>query len=195
MNMDVSNYRPSRWHGLVCAVALVALVGGPGIAGVDETLGGLPGTGGGGDELQRPDLRSSFFVEGTFEEVTRVVASMRGAEDDELVEVSPGIVRRIFHGNYELTLDEYFLDTTNVKMGILASSVAGVTKYVITSNEARTPLFSVPEGGTIDLPFARVKASGMLDEPAVLSTFSLAHPRSDFAMRRAGGFVHVVIQH
>ena len=196
--MNACDSRTKRYPALRCLVKVIALAAicvGPGLAGIDETLGGLP-SGGGDDGLPAGiDSRSTFFLQGTFTEVDTVVVQMHGEIAPELVDVGGGIVRKIFHGNYDLVLDEYVLHTTNVKVGILTSTIAGPTKYTITWDGAHTPVLSVPEGSAIELPFGRIRASGMLDEPAVLIAWTARHGRSTFALQRLSGQIRVTIHH
>jgi hypothetical protein len=176
-------------------LALAVVLVGPGLAGIDETMGGLPGSDN-GDELPGGlDRRPSFFVQGTFAEVEAVVVQDQGAVPPELVEVEPGIVRKIYHGDYELVLDEYVFHNTNVTMGVLSSSISGLTKYMLAWDGGHTQVLSAPEGSVIELPFARIRSSGMLDAPAKLLAWNSKHGRSTFTMQRLAGQLRVQIQH
>ncbi len=180
---------------LLKVIALAAICVGPGLAGIDETLGGLPNDWGDDGFPASIDRRSSFFVQGTYTEVDTVVVQAHGEIAPDLEPLGGGMVRKHFHGNYELVLDEYVLHTTNVKVGILTSIIAGPTKYAITWDGAQTPVLSVPEGSVIDLPFGRIRASGMLDEPAVLAAWTSRYGRTTFAMQRLSGQIRVTIHH
>jgi len=196
--MNACDFKTDRYPVLRCLVKVIALAAicvGPGLAGIDETLGGLPDLGDDGGLPAGIDSRSSFFLQGTFTEVDTVVVQMHGEDAPELVDLGGGIVRKIFHGDYEIVLDEYVLHTTNVKVGILTSTIAGPTKYMITWGGAHTPVLSVPEGSAIELPFGRIRASGMLDEPAVLMAWTARRGRSAFALQRLPGQIRVTIHH
>jgi hypothetical protein len=192
---DSRSKRSPSLRRLAGVLALGAIFVGPGLAGVDETLGGLPGNDDGDGIPGNLDRRPSFFVQGTYTEVESVVVQDQGAIPPELVEVEPGIVRKIFHGDHELVLDEYIFHTTNVTMGVLCSSISGLTKYMLSWDGGHTQILSVPEGSVIELPFGRIRSSGMLDAPAKLTAWNSRHGRSIFAMQRLAGQIRIQIQH
>lgn len=178
--------------GMAAALALTAWVAGPGIAGgVDETLGGLPGNGSGSDLPGLPDKRPTLFVQGTYAEVMGAVVSYRG-EVPELIEVTPGILRRIFHGNVDLVLDEYWFQTSGVELGVQASTVAGAMKYSFVWAGARTAVYTMAEGGVLALPYERF---ALFDQPAVLDTWNRAEGRATFRFLNEAGRIHVSVQH
>lgn len=193
---DSYSHRTPTCLRLAGVIALAIAFGGPGLAGVDETLGGLPGKDNGGNIVRGgPDERAAFFVQGTYTEVTTAVAEMRLEEQYEDVEIEPGILRRTFHGKVDLVLDEYVFTTTGVRMGVITSPVGGVGKYVITWEGGRTPIVTVSEGATIQLPYGRIRAIGMLDEPAILTTWNRVGGRSRIEMERHLGQMRVSIRH
>jgi hypothetical protein len=173
-------------------LALTVLFGSPLLGlggGNDETLGGLPkaAPGDGGDAILGAGLWPAFYLEGPVAKVEGAVESITGRYVVITEELGLDLVRVSYVGLFEIRIDEHVLAGSEVEIGIAASPLAGTMSYAFQFGDQRTPVYSLTEGGSLELPLSRIRARGMFEQPATLHLRGQIGRRHTIQLLRSGG--------
>jgi hypothetical protein len=173
--MKHSSNHPSERHlarpwrtGALAALILCAgfVVPSRGSAGGGETVGTLPGVGGGGFDIHRPfrDPSPSVFLEGTMQQINGVVLGWNGRAivTEQVIDPSSQVVRLTFHGDFRLDLDRSAFEQGSVSIGWAAPQTAGSVRATMLLG-ARTLATGLVSERDIVLPVRQVDSSGGLD--------------------------------
>lgn len=173
-SMNTSQRRPgSGWRTILlasvvlCAGFAMPSRGGPS-GGSGETVGTLPGTGGGGLGMNISrvcrDSKPALYLEGPIEEIYATVVGLTGraAITQESLGVSTQSVRLTFHGDIRLELDRLLFEQGSIQVGWTVPQAFGPARVSMLLGD-RTIASGLVTARSVALPILAMHSFGGLE--------------------------------